>query len=115
MRIIQKFSIITLAVILCIALVPGASAHRVHVQEQISEIQVKAWFGGGDPMIDANVDVYAIKDGQEELYLQGTTDEDGAYFFAPKIGITEYRIVAEKSGHKGETMVDLAGGVQQDA
>ncbi|HIE31292.1 MAG TPA: hypothetical protein EYP67_02780 [Methanosarcinales archaeon] len=99
--------------ILCTALIcPSASAHRVIVQGRVSEIQIKAYFGGGDatPMADADVEIYAIRDGQEELYLTGKADEDGMYYFPPLIGVSEYRAVVEESGHKGEEMVNLTGG-----
>lgn len=115
MRLIRSLGIFALVIIVCMALMPLASAHRVHLQEQIGTIEVKAWFGGGDPMINGDVEVYAIKDGQEELYLNGKTDEDGVFSFTPKIGITKYRVVAQESGHKGETVIDLTGSVQQDA
>lgn len=101
---------LALITILCVLLLPTASAHRVHLQDQISEIQIRVWYGGGDPMTDADVEVYLIKDGKEELYLEGTTDENGMFFFAPKIGVSEYRVVAQATGHKGETLVNLTGG-----
>ena len=113
MKTIRSLLILTLILILCMALIcPPASAHRVIVQGRVSEIQVKAYFGGGDaaPMADANVEIYAIKDGQEELYLTGKADADGMFYFAPKIGVSEYRAVVEATGHKGEETVNLAEG-----
>jgi len=112
MKTIRSLIVLALILILCMALMPPASAHRVIVQGQVSEIQIKAYFGGGsaDPMADANVEIYAIKDGQEELYLTGKADADGMFYFAPKIGVSEYRAVVEESGHKGEETVNLAEG-----
>jgi nickel transport protein len=112
MKPMKHLSILVLALVLCMALAPIASAHRVIVQGRVSEIQIKAYFGGGDatPMADANVEIYAIRDGQEELYLTGKADADGMYYFPPKIGVSEYRAVVEESGHKGEETVNLAEG-----
>jgi nickel transport protein len=113
MNTIRSLVVLALILILCMVLIcPPASAHRVIVQGRVSEIQVKAYFGGGDaaPMADANVEIYAIKDGQEELYLTGKADADGMFYFAPKIGVSEYRAVVEATGHKGEETVNLAEG-----
>jgi len=112
MKTIRILLVLALLLILCTALVPLASAHRVIVQGQVSEIQIKAYYGGGsaDPMTDADVEIYAIKDGQEELYLTGKTNDAGMYYFAPKIGVSEYRVVVEATGHRGEETVNLSGG-----
>jgi len=70
MNTIRTLSVFALVLILCITLVClPASAHRVVVVGQIHEMQVMAYYGGGAPMIDADVEIYTIKNGQEELYL----------------------------------------------
>jgi len=113
MKTIRSLGVLALVLILCMALVClPASAHRVIVQGQVSEIQIKAYYGGGAaaPMADADVEIYAIKDVQEELYLTGKTDDAGMFYFAPKIGVSEYRVAVEAAGHKGEETVNLAEG-----
>ena len=112
MKAIKSLGFLALILILCMALMPPASAHRVIVQGQVSEIQIKAYYGGGgaDPMVDADVEIYAIRDGQEELYLTGNTDDAGMYYFQPSIGVSEYRAVVEATGHKGEETVNLTEG-----
>ncbi|MBA1343021.1 MAG: hypothetical protein C5S52_05425 [ANME-2 cluster archaeon] len=112
MKTIRSVVVLALLLILCMALMPPASAHRVIVQGQVSEIQIKAYYGGGaaTPMADGDVEIYAIKDGQEELYLTGKTDDAGMFYFAPKIGVSEYRVAVEATGHKGEETVNLAEG-----
>ena len=112
MKTIRILLVLALILILCMALMPPASAHRVIVQGQVSEIQIKAYYGGGgaDPMADADVEIYAIRDGQEELYLIGKTDDAGMYYFQPLIGVSEYRAVVEATGHKGEETVNLTEG-----
>ncbi|WP_321430075.1 hypothetical protein [uncultured Methanolobus sp.] len=32
-------------------------AHRVYVQETITEVEIKSWFGDGDPMADADAEL----------------------------------------------------------
>lgn len=104
----RVFAILVMVMVLSVSATTIVSAHRVHVRSDIEEIGVKAWFGGGEPMRDADVKVYAIKEGEEELYKEGKTDENGKFDFAPKIGIEEYKVVVESpGGHKGETVVNL--------
>ena len=113
MKTIKSLLVPALLLILCMALIcPPASAHRVIVQGQVSEIQIKAYYGGGsaDPMVDADVVVYAIKGDGEELYETGKTDDAGMYYFVPKIGVSEYRVVVEATGHRGEETVNLSKG-----
>ncbi len=112
MKTIRSLLVLALVLILCMALMPPASAHRVIVQGQVSEIQIKAYYGGGsaDPMVDADVEIYAIKGDGEELYLTGKTDDAGMYYFQPLIGVSEYRVVVEATGHSGEETVNLSEG-----
>ncbi len=114
MRIIQSLSFLAIVLILCITLIPTASAHRVHVRELITEVEIKAWYGGGDPMANANVEIYSIRDEQEKLYDEGKTDENGLYYFAPELGTSSYRVVVELTGHKGELEFDLTAGSQPE-
>jgi len=85
-----------------------ASAHRMHVVHKISEIEIEAYFGGGTSVKDADVKVYN-EDGN--LYVEGTTDEEGKFRFPPKIGMEEYEVVVDAThmpGHKGETTINLS-------
>ena len=111
MKAIRNLSVFALVLILCMTLgcLP-ASAHRVVVVGQVHEMQVMAYYGGGAPMVDADVEIYAIKNGQEDLYLTGKTDLEGLFYFKPKIGVSEYRAVVEATGHKGEEFVNLTAG-----
>jgi nickel transport protein len=110
MKTIRILLVLALLLILCMALVPLASAHRVIVQGQVSEIQIKAYYGGGsaDPMVDADVEIYAVKGDGEELYITGKTDDAGMYYFPPKLGVSEYRVVVDATGHRGEETVNQA-------
>ena len=107
-------SLLALVLVLCMVLVPAVSAHRVHVSELITEVEIKAWYGGGDPMANADVEIYSIRDGQEKLYFEGKTDENGLFYFTPELGTTGYRVVVELTGHKGELEFDLTAGSQPE-
>ena len=77
------------ACVLLTAIAPAASAHRVYAQEQVTEVQIRSWYGGGDPMPNADINIYAIKNSEEELYITDVTDEGGIYYFEPKLGVVE--------------------------
>jgi len=114
MKTIRIMGILALVLILCTALCLPASAHRVYVKEQVNEMQIRAWYGGGAPMAYADVTIYANSTSGEELYLEGATDEKGIYYFTPKLGVPGYRVVVEATGHKAEKEFDLAGGGSQE-
>lgn len=114
MRIIKSLSLLVLVLVLCTVLIPAVSAHRVHLREQVMDVQIKAWYGGGDPMSNANVEIYFIEDELEKLYLEGKTDENGLYNFTPKLGTSSYRVVVEASGHGNEIEFDLTAGSQPE-
>ena len=114
MIIIKSLSLLALVLVLCTVMIPAVSAHRVHLREQIMDVQIKAWYGGGDPMANANVEIYSIRDEQEKLYLEGKTDENGLYNFTPELGTTSYRVVVELTGHSNELEFDLTAGSQPE-
>jgi len=103
-----------LVVLIALILLSGmVNAHRVHISTRIGEIRVKSWFGGGKPIQEGKVTVYLIKDGAEEFYLEGFTDERGEYSFQPKIGVDAYRVEVESThmpGHRAEKIVNLTSG-----
>lgn len=114
MKTIRILGLLALVLILCTVLCLPASAHRVYVKEQVNEVQIRAWYGGGAPMAYADVAIYANSTSGEELYLEGATDEKGIYNFTPKLGVSGYRVVVEATGHKAEKEFDLAGGGSQE-
>jgi nickel transport protein len=80
----------------------------MHVVHTLSELEIEAYFGGGAPVRDADVKVY---DKNGNLYIEGTTDEEGKFRFPPKIGMEEYEVVVNAThmpGHKGETTINLS-------
>ena len=115
MKTVRSLLVLVLLLIPCIVLMPPVSAHRVYVKEQVTGVQVKAWYGGGDPMADADVEVYANTTNGEELYLKDKTDEKGIFRFEPKLGVSGYRVVVEATGHSAEKTFNLMGGSGQEA
>ncbi len=114
MKTIRIRIVLALLLILCMVSMP-ASAHRVYVKEQVTGVQVKAWYGGGDPMAGANVEIYANTTNGEELYLKDKTDEKGIFQFKPKLGVSGYRVVVEATGHRAEKTFNLMSGSGQEA
>ncbi len=102
------------ALIMFSTAVSPVSAHRVYLQEQVTEIEMRAWYGGGDPIANGEITVYTIKNGQEELYLEGTTDEEGYYLFSPKLGVSEYKVIVSQMGHQDELTFNLKGKTGDD-
>ena len=115
MRKIKYISLLALLLIIFMVFAPAASAHRVHIQEQITQVQIKAWYGGGDPMAFADIEIYSNKSGEENLYMTGKTDKDGLYNFTPQLGASGYRVVVSATGHKGESEFNMAEGQQEEA
>lgn len=103
----KLFFVALIGVVLLFMGAPVATAHRVHATWGIGEIVVEAWYGGGDPMRDAGVEVFTIQDGKEEVYENGKTDENGKFVFAPRVGVENYKVVLESVGHREEVSVNL--------
>ncbi len=104
----KKILIILLGLIF---LFPGVvCAHRVHISSRIKEVGIKSWYGGGDPIRGGEVKIHILKNGAEELYLEGLTNENGEYSFPHKIGVNAYRVEVESTrlpGHRTETIVNM--------
>lgn len=116
----QIAGIFALLLVLSCLSISIASAHRLHVVHKLSEIEIEAYYGGGDPVRDGNVKVY---DEKGNLYLEGVTDEEGKFRFPPKVGMDNYTVAVNAThmpGHRGETMIALgqevagAGGVSAE-
>uniref|UniRef100_A0A7C3YNR1 Carboxypeptidase regulatory-like domain-containing protein n=1 Tax=Geoglobus ahangari TaxID=113653 RepID=A0A7C3YNR1_9EURY len=97
----MKLFVIILALLMIISPV---TAHRMYVDYRVSEIEVYAWYGGGDKIVDGDVKVYR-SDGT--LYVEGKTDKNGTFRFEPEIG-ESYKVVVESMGHSAECEVNLS-------
>ncbi|MCP1662405.1 MAG: hypothetical protein D5R99_07970 [Methanocalculus sp. MSAO_Arc1] len=105
-----------MVLLLASALIAPVTAHRAYVGafltgDQYDEVLVRAWYEGGSPMAGAEITIYAIRDGTEEIYIQDTADEQGFYAFDPEWRVTEYTIIAEHTGHRATMTLDLASGI----
>ncbi|APH39898.1 hypothetical protein BHR79_05400 [Methanohalophilus halophilus] len=98
--------------VLSLILMPVASAHSVFmdvIEKSESNIKVKAYYGGGDPMKDAEINVYIIGENGESLYIeQATSDANGFYSFIPEEGEDMYKVVASDFGHRAEKEIDIS-------
>lgn len=101
---IVLFSVILLMLILT----SPVASHRVHTNWEIGEVEIKAWYGGGEPMADADVKVFINQSGEQVVYEEGKTDENGVFAFSPKVGINNYTAEVGSTGHKGELKINLA-------
>ena len=102
------FAIFAMLLVLSCLSISAVSAHRMHIVHKLSEIEIEAYFGGGTPVRDANVNVY---DKEGNIYMEGVTDEEGKFSFPPKIGLEEYKVVVEAvhmPGHKAETVINIS-------
>jgi len=77
---------------------PSALAHGAHLTHRAAGIEVTATYDGGQPMVGAQVQVYAPDD-PSTPWAVGTTDDEGRYWFTPD---------AEQPGN-WEVMVRQAG------
>jgi len=117
MKINNRLLFASLMVLLLVsALIAPVSAHRAYVGafltgDQYDEVLVRAWYEGGSPMAHAEITIYAIRDGTEEIYIQDTADEQGFYAFDPEWRVTEYKIIAEHTGHRATMTLDLKTGM----
>ncbi len=84
-------------VMLCLATPLTAHAHRMFLTYEPSEIEVLAAFEGGSVAREADVAVY-LPDGT--VFVEGKTDQDGKFRFAPGDMEGELRISASHSGHR---------------
>lgn len=109
-----KFFTIAILLILCMSLTPTASAHRCFVEQfGGDEIIVKAFYEGDAPMGLAEYQI--LNADTEELLYEGETDEDGFLSFTPVEGVTQYHVVVDQFGHKGDAIVSATGGNNEPA
>ncbi|MFP3945927.1 MAG: hypothetical protein ACLFVI_03410 [Archaeoglobaceae archaeon] len=51
-------------------------------------------------MKNADVKVFINQSGEQVLYTEGVTDEDGVFAFSPKVGVNNYTAEIDSTGHK---------------
>ena len=63
------------------------------------ELQIQTLFSHGEPLTDAKVQVFSPEN-PEEPWLEGTTDEEGRFSFAPDTELPgDWEIVIQEKGH----------------
>ncbi|MFO7967314.1 MAG: Ig-like domain-containing protein [Archaeoglobaceae archaeon] len=95
-------------ILLMLILISPVASHRVHTSWEMDTIELKAWYGGGDPMADADVKVFINQSGEQVVYEQGVTDENGTFTFSPKTGVSNYTAEIGSTGHEGQLEINLA-------
>lgn len=87
---------------------PGVLGHRVQTDWEIGELKVVAWYGGGEPMKNATVKIYTSEAGKNQLYENGKMNENGRFFFTPKVGVENYRVIVQSpGGHRDNLTINL--------
>jgi nickel transport protein len=116
MKSMRIITLVVLAVLLIMLCITPVSAHKAFVGAFLTgnandEIQIKAWYEGGTPMANAKTTVYTVKDGNNEVYVEGDTDDQGFFTFEPEYKVTQYSVKVEQTGHRAKMDLDLEGGV----
>lgn len=101
-------------ILLMLILMSPVASHRVHTSWDIDTIELRAWYGGGEPMADAEAEVFINQSGEQVVYEQGVTDEEGVFTFSPKTGVNNYTAEIGSTGHKGELEINLASSSSSD-
>ena len=86
-------------------LVAPAAAHGVYMSFEYegTDVSVKAWYQGGDPMADCDVTVTA----EGVPYLTGKTNAAGEYSFKMKDGAKYYNVKVIEGEHAVEKKIDI--------
>lgn len=58
-------------------------------------------------MKNADVKVFINQSGEQVLYTEGVTDEDGVFAFSPKVGVNNYTAEIGSTGHKDVLEISL--------
>ena len=85
----------------------SVSAHRIYLDVVQQTITVEAYYGDGKAAKNADITVYKA-DG--EIYLNGTTDEDGLFSFKIVEGVDSKNLTIEVEhvGHKDSITIGVS-------
>lgn len=99
--------IFCIAILFCIVGSVSVSAHRVYLDVVQQTVMVEAYYGDGKPAKNADITVYTS---EGEIYLNGTTDEDGRFSFDIGEGFISKNLTVEveQVGHRA--MVSIGSG-----
>lgn len=104
---VQMF-IATLALLVVASPAQLAFAHGVDLSITPREgAEVKAAFDGGEPMVGAQVSVFAPGE-PDEPWLLGTTDAEGRFFFVPDANLPgTWEAQIRQAGHGGTVRIEV--------
>lgn len=87
----------------------AALAHGAHIQSRsASGIEIQATYDTGEPMAEAQVQVYAPDDPQTPVF-SGITDTEGRYLFVPDQP-GDWEVSVRQAGHGDIAVVPVAEG-----
>ena len=90
-----------------------ALAHGVSIQSRItSAIEIKASYDNGQPMAEAQVQVYSPEDPQTPVFT-GTTNEEGQFIFVPDQP-GDWEVSVRQAGHGHITVIPVESGVEPE-
>lgn len=96
-----------LAAIAVVGLPLAAQAHGAHIQSRTaSAVEIQASYDSGEPMAEAQVQVYAPGAPQTPVFT-GVTDEAGRYVFVPDQP-GDWEIAVRQAGHGDIQVVPVA-------
>jgi len=85
-----------------------AAAHGVYMsfESTDTEVTIKAWYQGGDPMANCDAEVTI----GNEVYVTGKTDAEGYYTFPIKSGVNSYTAKVVEGEHAIAKKIDIKSG-----
>ena len=95
----KKF-LLPLAALALLSTPQKAFGHAVETNFLLEdELQIQTLFSSGEPLTDAKVQIFS-PDNLEEPWLEGQTDEEGRFSFAPDTELPgDWEIVIQEKGH----------------
>lgn len=94
---------LSITVFFIVALTAPVAAHNMNLTYKTKEIEVFVEFEGGSVAREARVKVF---DPTGNLYVEGTTDENGTFSFEPGEEGGKWKITTEHSGHKETVLME---------
>ena len=101
-----------LATMLCVMLVTCFAAplyaHGTKIDlNEVDAVEIHARFDNGDPMVNAQINVYAPTD-RAKPWLQGEADENGYFFFVPDNTMTgQWDVQVRTAGHGDWVYIEI--------
>lgn len=87
-------------------------AHGISLRhQQVPSVEIEARFDNGEPMVEAQVLVYAPGN-PTEAWQEGITDDQGHFSFVPDPAQPgEWEVMVRQAGHGGVTTIPVSAGM----